>query len=275
MTAGLQTGDARRKNISPQPESAERRGAGSKNITGRTVPCSRCHGPSPVFLNMAGEPARCHSLRDVNVFFFFLKRFHARRDKHPLFGSATAARSALKLYFHCPRVLFIDSVLSVLPCVSSLMLRARLLPCFSSRDEVFFAVPGGVFTSHPLCLLQPMFCFVCLNFCHPQMQTSEARKRKIQQKKKTGRREPAGNNIHLTFADEKIFMWLYILQREATNSARICFFFFLWFSTVQSPTTINSAFIKQSKNTYIYMSCCHQHEGDETRNQLLDVDILK
>lgn len=102
------------------------------------------------------------------------------------------------------------------------------LACLPSRDEVFFAVPGGVFTSHPLCLSYRLCSvFVCLNFCHPQMQTSEARKRKIQKKqKKTGPRETAGE-ITTSHALMKKYLRGSTSSRgrEATNSARICFFF--------------------------------------------------
>lgn len=100
----------------------------SENITGaRNHKESNITGRTSLFTLSRSNPGvskhgeRASEMPQHARYEYFLKCFHARRDKHLLFGSDTAALSALKLYFYCPWVLFIDSVLSVLPCVSSLM----------------------------------------------------------------------------------------------------------------------------------------------------------
>lgn len=110
----------------------------------------------------------------VVVVFFFLKCLHARQDKHLLFGSDTEALSALKLYFHCPWVLFIGSVLCPFSPASAVW-------CSELGSCLFFLQGWGIFCSarwsfyiSPAAYVE----FVCLSFCHPQMQISDARKRK-------------------------------------------------------------------------------------------------
>lgn len=105
------------------------------------------------------------------------------------------------------------------------------------------------------------------------MKPGKEKYKKIQ--KNWTQRDSGGNN-HFTFADEKIFTWLYVLQREGGDKFRPHSLFF--FSVVLHGTfTYNnqhrSNLEEQKKN--IYMSCCHQREGDENINQLLDVDILE
>lgn len=176
---------------------------------------------------MGGRASETPSMRDMNI---VLKCFHARRDKHPLFGSDTAAPSALKLYFHCPWVLFIDPVLSVLPCVSGLMFWARLLPVFPPGTRYFSQcqVEFLHLTRYVSPTAYVLFLFVSTSAILKCKQVKPGKEKyKNNKKKKTGPRETAGE-ITTSHALMKKYLRGSTSSRgrEATNSARICFFFF-------------------------------------------------